>query len=390
MFLSKSSALNCAPGVLAAAAHVVEGVVRARLSRSQRAARGNHAAHYHALWAAAAAQVGAATSPGPGGTLEVALPSRTVLVRGTHCSVDTPEVLRLAGDKERVAQLLAEQGLPTPHGIVVDLLDLAAADEFLRATPGPCVVKPARDTAAGRGVTTGVRTSRDLRRAAAAAAAAGVRGTVATRTGGPARRIAALLAGLARVPLLVEHQVPGANYRLLYLDGELVDAIRREPPTVVGDGVRTIARLVADLNADRLRRGGGHGQVLVGHDLDLERTLADQGLDPRSVPLAGTVVRVKTAVNENAPDANFPVRDELCPELVEQGRRAAAAVGARLAGVDVITPDTSVPLEAAGGCVLEVNTTPGLAMHYHGHAGAADPATELLRRLARRSDEVAA
>jgi hypothetical protein len=56
----------------------------------------------------------------------------------------------------------------------------------------------------------------------------------------------------------------------------------------------------------------------------------------------------------------------------------------------VITADTSVPLDEAGGCVLEVNTTPGLAMHYHGHAGATDPATELLRRLARRPHKVPA
>jgi cyanophycin synthetase len=45
-------------------------------------------------------------------------------------------------------------------------------------------------------------------------------------------------------------------------------------------------------------------------------------------------------------------------------------VGLRLAGVDVITPDASRPLEEAGGVVAEVNGTPGIHHHYH----VADPA----------------
>ena len=57
--------------------------------------------------------------------------------------------------------------------------------------------------------------------------------------------------------------------------------------------------------------------------------------------------------------------EPLDPGLVEACRRAAAAVGLRLAGVDVITPDASQPLESAGGVVAEVNGTPGIHHHYH-------------------------
>ncbi len=39
-------------------------------------------------------------------------------------------------------------------------------------------------------------------------------------------------------------------------------------------------------------------------------------------------------------------------------------------------------LAAAGGVVLEVNTTPGLAYHYHGNPGGVDVATVVLARLA--------
>ena len=43
---------------------------------------------------------------------------------------------------------------------------------------------------------------------------------------------------------------------------------------------------------------------------------------------------------------------------------AAAAVGLRLAGVDVVTTDISRPLSETGGVVSEVNGGPGLHHHY--------------------------
>ncbi len=61
---------------------------------------------------------------------------------------------------------------------------------------------------------------------------------------------------------------------------------------------------------------------------------------------------------------NETVREALAPELVADARTAAAAVGLRLAGVDVITPDASQPLREAGGVITDVNGTPGIHRHY--------------------------
>jgi cyanophycin synthetase len=362
------------------AGHVVAGVLGARLSARRRAARANHADFYQQLWSDAAADVGVPALPHAGGGLEIALRGRRLRVQGTHCSVDGPDVLARAGDKVLVARALAAAGLPVPQSVVITPADLGPALRFL-ATVESCVVKPARDTATGRGVTTGVRTRRDLVRAVVEAAAAGARGSAAARTRQGGRRGLGMLRRLDSVPVLVERQIVGRDYRLLYLDGELLDALRRDPPTVTGDGRRTVSALLDELNTRRITAGGAGGQVLVERDLDFERTLAAQGIRPSSIPAPGETVRLKTTINENAPEYNRPARDELCPELVEQGRRAAAVIGARLAGVDVLTSDPGVPLEVAGGCVLEVNTTPGLAMHYHGHPGEAAPARQLLSRL---------
>ena len=91
-------------------------------------------------------------------------------------------------------------------------------------------------------------------------------------------------------------------------------------------------------------------------------------------------MRLKSVVNDNRGDDNLAV-DRLSADIVEVGARAAEAVGVRLAGVDVITPDPSLPLGEAGGVVIEVNTTPGYYYHYHKRDGCVPVATLILERL---------
>jgi cyanophycin synthetase len=122
-------------------------------------------------------------------------------------------------------------------------------------------------------------------------------------------------------------------------------------------------------------------QSLLPVDSDLRETLRRQGYGLASVPSAGAVVQAKTVVNDNRSEDNEAAAAQLCPEVVALGAAAACAVGARLAGVDVVTVDPSVPLESSGGVVLEVNTTPGFYYHYHRRGGEAPVATMLLERL---------
>jgi cyanophycin synthetase len=79
----------------------------------------------------------------------------------------------------------------------------------------------------------------------------------------------------------------------------------------------------------------------------------------------GEEFAVQTVTNDNRIEDTETIRDGLHPELVDASRRAALAVGLRVAGVDVITPDASQPLEQSGGVVAEVNGTPGIHHHYH-------------------------
>jgi cyanophycin synthetase len=72
---------------------------------------------------------------------------------------------------------------------------------------------------------------------------------------------------------------------------------------------------------------------------------------------------VRRATNQAGDHETDDVTDTVGAALVRQGAAAAAIVGVRLAGVDVITTDPRVSLDESRGVILEVNTTPGLHLH---------------------------
>jgi D-alanine-D-alanine ligase-like ATP-grasp enzyme len=296
---------------------------------------------YADIWQRAAADVDARIARWGDGYLLIERGSQRVRVHQHIVPIGDPISLRLAGDKVSMHALLSEAGLPVPPWRAVALSDTAGAAGFV-AAHGPCVVKPARDTGGGSGVTGCVVRTEDL---------------VAAR----------FVAGRHDpVRLLVEAMVTGTEYRVLVLDGVPIGAIRRRPPTVVGDGRATVARLVAAENERRRRAGGWAGVTAVTLDLDTVLTLRSHGLTLASVPAAGARVQVHSGTS-SAGAADTDVVDIDAPAMggIRTAAAAAArALSARLISVELITDDPAAPLDAGSGAVIEVNTTPGMAQHY--------------------------
>ena len=72
-------------------------------------------------------------------------------------------------------------------------------------------------------------------------------------------------------------------YRFLFCDGELLDAVRRRPPRVTGDGRSTIRELIAAENASRLDPEHPVSMPILRVDLDCLFSLEAAGLSLRSV-----------------------------------------------------------------------------------------------------------
>ena len=311
---------------------------------------------YRDVWDEAAAAVGGRLRELDGELLEVSSGDVVVRVRRNLTSLDDPLTVAMAADKPLVYRLLGERGIPVPRHAACAANDLRRASDFARSLGRPCVVKPARGASGAIGITTAVASKADL-------------------------ALALAYAGAFDRDVLIEELVGGGVYRLLYFDGELLDAVRRDPPTVSGDGRSTVEELIAAENRGRFEGGIESCQSLIKIDGELRHTLRRSGRGLRTVPATGEKVLLKNIVNDNRRDDNVSAAADLCPELVATGAEAAAAVGARLAGVDVITPDPSAPLGPTGGVVIEVNAAPGHYYHYYKRDGRVPVATLILERL---------
>jgi glutathione synthase/RimK-type ligase-like ATP-grasp enzyme len=307
-----------------------------------------------ALWTDAAREVGATvTEVGPA-RFEIRLGEAVVRAAGQVVAVNVPEAVERAADKLSVYGLLAEAGLPVPEHVVFTARDLRTASAFLERGPIPCVVKPVTGTG-GDGVTGGVRSISDLRRAALAASRFAPR-------------------------LLLERQAEGDVFRLLVLDDEVIDVVRRLRPTITGDGRSTVDELVFAEYDRRLRGDGDPGIKPFAADLDCMLSLERSGLSLHSVLPAGRSVQVKTVTNYNRPADNAAAR-VVAGDLRADAVAAAKALGLRLAGIDVVTPLPSADLVAGVGVVVDVNAAP--ALHHHTHAADARGATRVAATILR-------
>jgi predicted ATP-grasp superfamily ATP-dependent carboligase len=294
---------------------------------------------YEGIWTDAAERCGAEIATLAPGLFELRRDDARTRVYQQHVSLDDSVTLQVALDKSVVHRLMAEAGVPDAEHLEWGFSELGRAAVFLAEATGPCVVKPAAGTGGGNGVVPGVLRFDDLLRARWHAGKGGDR-------------------------LLIERQVEGDVYRLLLLDGELLDVVRSVPANVTGDGRSTVEELIKRENERRVAARGAAGLSLIGVNLDTMLTLRREGETLTSVLAPGRTLLLRVATNCNAERDNETWQGPVAESVIDDVRAAVRAVGLRLAGVDVITRDISRPLIETGGAVAEVNGGPGLHHHY--------------------------
>jgi len=254
----------------------------------------------------------------------------TISGRTSCISVD------IACDKVLTKLLLEEAGIPVPQGGLA-----CDEDQALRVATElgyPLVTKP-RDGNQGKGVSVNLRTEDELRQ-----------GFTTARS---------LSEGV-----VVERHIQGRHYRILVIGGKLAAASERLPAFVIGDGKHTVARLVEMTNSDAMR-GEEHELPLTRIKIDeaARRVLSRQGLSLDSVPGRGNLVYLRDNANLSTGGVAIDVTDEVHPENARMAIRASEVLGMDIAGVDLITDHISLPMDATGGAIVEVNAAPGIRMH---------------------------
>ncbi|MFC1457445.1 cyanophycin synthetase [Microvirga arabica] len=265
-------------------------------------------------------------------------------IRASITSMTSSIATDAAGDKDLTKSLLADAGLPVPRGEVVRKgEDAVHAAERIGY---PVVVKPL-DGNHGRGVSIDLSTPEEVTRAFEEAVS-------------HSRRV------------IVENCFKGRDHRILVVNGEVVAVAERVPAHVIGDGERSIAALVEEVNKDP-RRGEGHENVMTRITIGdhARAVLAKSGLSPESVPDLGQAVYLCDTANLSTGGTAIDRTDDIHPDNAMIARRAARTIGLDVAGIDFIAPDITRSVHETGGGIIEVNAAPGFRMHLQPSEGRA-------------------
>ena len=245
---------------------------------------------------------------------------------------------RITDDKYLTYLLLRSFGLPVPPTALVtteqDVIDFYTHY-------GSTVVKPAAEDH-GTGVTVGVDAS------------SAVRALEVARQGDNECRA------------ITQKMLRGEDHRFLVV-GKAVFVARRHAPSVVGNGVKTLAELVADLNRERME-GDGRRRPLV--QIPIENAVEYTKLSADIVPRAGEGIKLLGTANLSKGGWAEDLTDVAHESLKAVARRAADLMGVCVCGVDILCDDVTKSADDQEVGIIEMNVSPGIRMHHFAVKGA--------------------
>ncbi|HEY3746980.1 MAG TPA: cyanophycin synthetase [Gemmatimonadaceae bacterium] len=259
-------------------------------------------------------------------------------IQATLSDYTSAIAVEIAQDKDDTKRVLGNIGLPVPNGDVARTIERAI--DIVDEIGYPVILKPL-DASHGRGISGKIDSEEALKEAWNDAREFGNR-------------------------IVIEQYAEGRDHRVLVINGKVVACAERIPARVVGDGVSTIAQLIERENRDG-RRGVGHTRTLTKLPAD-ERTacfLRKQGCTLQTVPPCDKPVFLRGTANLSTGGTAVDRTDEMHPDNITACEMAAGIIGLDIAGIDVLTPDISVPFRENGAVIIEVNAGPGIRMHTH-------------------------
>jgi cyanophycin synthetase len=259
-------------------------------------------------------------------------------IQATLSDYTSAIAVEIAQDKDDTKRVLGNIGLPVPNGDVARTIERAI--DIVDEIGYPVILKPL-DASHGRGISGKIDTEEALKEAWNDAREFGNR-------------------------IVIEQYAEGRDHRVLVINGKVVACAERIPARVVGDGVSTIAQLIERENKDG-RRGVGHTKTLTKLSAD-ERTacfLRKQGRTLQTIPAKDETVFLRGTANLSTGGTAVDRTDEMHPDNITACEMAAGIIGLDIAGIDVLTPDISVPFRENGAVIIEVNAGPGIRMHTH-------------------------
>lgn len=244
--------------------------------------------------------------------------------------------VEMAGNKDGTKDLLKEIFIPVPEGVIISKQEeLNAA---IKTIGYPIVIKPL-DGNQGRGISINITSYEQ--------AMEGFK-----------------IAKEISDTVIIEKYIRGFDYRVLVVDYKFVAAVKRLAASITGDGRLTVQQLIDRINNEP-RRKKRPGSILTKIELDeiTYNILKKNNITLQTVLEQGKTIYVKETANVSTGAIPIDVTDSVHPYNIFQVERIARVVGLDICGIDIMSPDLSVPINENESAVVEVNASPGIRMH---------------------------
>jgi cyanophycin synthetase len=276
---------------------------------------------------------------------------RNTYVGTPTCKVyNDPAIASMTMNKSKMNRFLKNRGVPVPKNAFLDLRimrnhfrDPILLKEYLhsrveeRKLHFPLILKPLKDTS-GNGIVSSIT---DL------------------------NRLHLVVSDYLADPnhmshLLIEEQLKGVVYRLLYVNKKLVAISGRDVPKIVGDGKHTVQELV-DAHNDKLLKSKSKNHPMKIND----PYISSQGRIRNDVLKKGVSLEVDNVLNYSRGAKTYALPlDSIHPDTREMfDNLFNEEFPANCIGIDFISPDISVSHNENGGSVLEFNSNPARKLH---------------------------
>lgn len=238
---------------------------------------------------------------------------------------------KVVDDKELSHIMLERWGFPIPHTTYVD------RDTFDQLDPAifthwryPLVIKPI-DGSHGNGVMMGILDTSEL--------------------------LLKLKSSLEKYPrMIVQEEVKWDECRVVVMFWEVVLAINRIPPRIIGDGISTIRELIEIENQSNLLRWKWYdsalSQIMIDDELVDYITKRQKNLD--SILLVWELLQLRWNSNIGTWWTIEEITDSLHPSIPQICSQIAEKLDMQLLCLDIMSIDFSRPLTDVGWVILEV------------------------------------
>lgn len=246
---------------------------------------------------------------------------------------------KIARNKSLTAKLLGKAGLPVPRHFFA--LSADDAIKHAQSLGYPVVVKPA-NLDGGVGVQANIHDPTAVRKAFE-----------------NAKKLSE--------QILIEKHVPGNDYRLQIVNGEVHGILERVPGGVTGDGKSSILELMIEQNNIRKNAVDDRRYLhQISKDDESTAQLSIQGMKWESIPDAGIFVRLRGAANVASGGIPVPIPvEDAHPDNLAMAIRAVRILKLDIAGVDLLIPDIRESWLESGAYICEINAQPQMFTTMH-------------------------